>query len=531
MEDTPTNNFAVLNPLQSVGATAVLSSGNLIVSTGTTGQLGKPSSMVMDYAAGGKWYCEVTQTAGTEAYIGVKGFPYSADNVLGNLGSEFAYLHTGQKRSSGTSSAYGAAYTTGDVIGVALDQDTYEITFYKNGVSQGVAYSGFSGDFVFIASDGSTASGLTYSFNFGQRPFTYTPPTGFKALCTKNLPAVTIANPKKHFDVVLHSGNSGANTITGSSFQPDLVWIKRRNAAYSNALFDSVRGVTNRLFSDSTSAEIGGDGLGVDSFDANGFTVNDNSNLWNITGGTYVDWLWKAGGAAVSNTAGTITSTVSANTTAGFSIVTYTGTGANATVGHGLGVAPKLVIAKDRDTAVNWVVYHGSLGGTDFLRLNTTDAKVGPDATIYNGAPTSTVINIGSGSGINGSTKKMVMYVFAEIPGFSKIGSYTGNGSADGPFVYCGFRPRYVLLKNVGTTSNWQIHDTARAEYNASDARLFANLSDAELTTALGFDILSNGFKVRSTTLTYNGSGNAIVFAAFAEYPFGGSNVSPSPAR
>jgi hypothetical protein len=253
-------------------------------------------------------------------------------------------------------------------------------------------------------------------------------------------------------------------------------------------------------------------------FGSGGFTVGALAQV-NTSAATYVGWQWKGGGAAVSNTAGTITSQVSANASAGFSVVTYTGTGANATVGHGLGVAPKLIIVKARSQASNWNVYSATLSNQQFVRLNTADS-VQASALIWNATtPTSSVFSLGTLAGVNGSGDTHVAYCWSEIDGFSKFGSYTGNGSADGPFVYTGFKPKFVLIKSTTSAFNWILIDGARNTYNLSGSRLIPNLSDAEANDN-GLDILSNGFKLRSADGSTNVSGGTMVYAAYAENPF-----------
>jgi len=368
-----------------------------------------------------------------------------------------------------------------------------------------------------------TNSTNAVSMNFGQRPFSYTAPSGFKALCTQNLPtptigATTATTTNKFFDVNTWTGNGTSQTITNSGgFQPDWVWTKTRNAASSHRLTDSVRGVTQVLYSDGNYVE-GTEAQGLLSFNTNGFTAGSGSS--NQNGTTYVGWQWKANGSGSSNTAGSITSTVSASTTSGFSVVTYTGTGANATVGHGLGVAPSMVIVKRRSATSDWPVYHTSIGATKGLYLNNTfDAST--SSTLWNNtAPTSTVFTVGTDSSNTGVTH--VAYCFAPILGYSSIGSYTGNGSADGPFVFTGMRPAFVIIKAIsGTgTGNWVIQDDMRSPSNVSNKTLYANLSNAE-DTSYSIDFLSNGFKLRSASFdATNQSGANYAYIAFAENPF-----------
>ena len=329
----------------------------------------------------------------------------------------------------------------------------------------------------------------------------------------------TINRGDDYFQAVTYTGNGSTNTITGLRFQPDFVWIKGRSGATDHALYDAVRGTTKDLVSNSTAAETT-QSTGLTSFNSDGFTLGALSKV-NTNAATYVAWCWKANGTTSSNTSGSITSTVSVNTTAGFSIVTYTGTGANATVGHGLGVAPAMVIVKRRSSTGNWNVRHVSITAANSLYLNLTNASQS-DPTVWNSTvPTSTVFSIGTDTGVNASGATYVAYCWSEIAGFSKFGSYTGNGSTDGLFVYLGFRPKFILLKGTSTADDWYIHDSTRNTYNVVDLRLSPNLSSAEVQSSVTvLDFLSNGFKLRTSNGGWNGSGNNYIYAAFAENPF-----------
>jgi hypothetical protein len=258
----------------------------------------------------------------------------------------------------------------------------------------------------------------------------------------------------------------------------------------------------------------------VNSVTSSTLTKAAGDTLTNASGTTYVGWLWQAGSSAVSNTDGTITSTVSANTTSGFSVVTYVGTAAVATVGHGLGVAPSMIITKNRDTTTDWWVYHAALGNTKYMVLNTTAASVTSSAAWNNTSPTSTVFTLG-GAGNPSNANQDVAYCFAEVEGFSKFGSYTGNGSTDGTFIYTGFRPAFVMVKRTDTTQYWGMYDSARDTYNQVYKAVFANTSAAEdATSSDEHDFLSNGFKMRNTGGSMNASGGTYIFMAFAENPF-----------
>ena len=442
------------------------------------------------------------------------------------------YDSTGVVREYATVKASGlATYTTGDVIGVAFNATSDAVSFYKNNSLIGT-YSFTTPPDIWAAhlSDGRTSGGNTFDINFGQRPFAYTPPAGFLSLCTTNLPTPTIGatsttQADEYFDAKLYTGTGSSLNITGLEFQPDLVWIKGRSGATDHGLYDAVRGVQKQLESNTTTAETT-ETTGLTAFNSDGFTVGALAQL-NTNTATYVAWNWNAGGSNATNTNGTITSTVRANTTSGFSIVTYTGTGANATVGHGLGVAPSMIIVKSRDQGTtgytgNWYVYHASntaAPATDYLLLNTTAATADLDTVWNDTAPTSTVFSIGTLGGVNDSGDAFVAYCFAPVAGYSAFGSYTGNGSADGPFVFTNHRPAFLLIKRTDTTSNWTILDLAREGYNVDNDPLYPNLSNAEGTTDLA-DILSNGFKLRSTDASVNANTGTYIYMSLASNPF-----------
>ena len=311
-----------------------------------------------------------------------------------------------------------------------------------------------------------------------------------------------------------------ANTVNGVNFQPDFVWVKGRSGATDHALYDSVRGTTKDLVSNATSAETT-QATGLTAFGSTGFTVGALAKM-NTSAATYVGWQWKGGGTAVSNTSGSITSSVSANASAGFSVVTYTGTGAAGTIGHGLGVTPSMIIVKPRSGTGDWIVYTNTTGAGNFLLLDTNAASAASTTKWNNTAPTSSVFSVGIDTTTNLVTTTYVAYCFAPVSGYSAFGSYTGNASADGPFVYLGFRPRYVMLKRSdtgGANYNWFCYDSARDTYNATQNYLEINVASAEQNGA-AVDFLSNGFKVRLTSTYWNASGGTFIYMAFAENPF-----------
>jgi hypothetical protein len=339
----------------------------------------------------------------------------------------------------------------------------------------------------------------------------------------------TIKKPSDYFNTVLWNGNSSAQSITGVNFQPDLVWNKSRNTAVGHRLMDSVRGVNKSLIPDDTWEEQAGEG--VSSFDTDGFSFSANfGGDTNVTGQTYVAWNWLANGAGSANTDGSISSTVSANTTSGFSIVSYTGTNATATVGHGLGVTPKVVIYKNRTDVTNWYFTTTIIDGThDLLFLNTNEAQQVYSAPV----PTNSLLNLIANNDTNGSGDNIIAYCFAEVKGFSKFGSYTGNGNdANGTFVYTGFKPAFVMVKKTSGADDWQMTDHKR-DVNVSPnfARLIANGSNTEATntTWSRIDKFSNGFRLGGTDSVSNESGQTYIYMAFAEEPLVGDN--PATAR
>ena len=507
-------NYATANPLDTNSA-LLFANGNLDLSNSSGTGVSCRSTFQMP---SGKWYWEFTVTnSGTYVGAGIGTNSATTASYVGDSSVSYGYLsHTGNKYNSGAATSYGATFTTNDVIGISFDADAGTLVFYKNGVSQGTAFSSLTGGIylpMFSCRSGSI------SVNFGQRPFAYTPPSGFLSLCTTNLPASTVLKGGDYFGILTYTGTAPTpQTITGLDFQPDFSWVKSRGYNVEHVLADVLRGVTYTLSSNLSDAEYNGTTGNITAFNSNGITVGTADRVNRAT--SMVAWNWKANGAGVSNTAGTITSTVSANTTSGFSIVTYTGNGSSSqTFGHGLGVAPSMVIIKSRNNADQWRVFHSSVSGGNTLTLNTTAAAAAPGFWPSN--PSSTVVSIGTDTSVNSNTWTYVAYCFAPISGFSAFGSYTGNGSADGPFVYLGFRPEFVMIKNASATGDWFIYDTARNTYNVADNRLKPNLSDAEGTGgSFGPDILSNGFKMRSSFGEMNGSGNTIIYMAFAENPF-----------
>ena len=515
-------NYATFNPLQNSNI-GTLANGNLQVTGGTSAWHGFSTIAI----SSGKWYCEFTGTgsgASSDLMVGIVATNGLTSGQAFDYGPNgYGYRNDAKKINNNTTANYGATYAANDVIGVAFDADGGTLTFYKNGSSQGTAFSSISSANSYMFAVFCRTSSETIVLNAGQRPFAYTAPSGFKALCTQNLPTPTILKGSDYFDTKLYTGNGSTQTISGLGFSPDFLWIKSRSTTYDHQLADVVRGVGNILHSNLTAAESTLNT--VTATTSTGFTVDATSYVGtNANGQTFAAWCWDAGSSNATNTQGSITSSVRANATAGFSIVSYTGNATNgATVGHGLGIAPAFFIIKKRSATSNWTTYHQSLGAGGSVFLNLTDAYSSDPTRFNSTAPSSTVVTLGAPFEGNTSGATYVMYCFAPVAGYSSFGSYTGNGSTDGPFVYTGFRPRWIMTKRTdtgGTNYNWFIYDAVRDTYNVSSNYLEANLADVEKT--YGFvDLLSNGFKIRNTSVYVgNASGGTYIYAAFAESPF-----------
>ena len=525
-------NYATWNSLAK-GTSATLSNGNLDITCGS----GVGTTIGTIAVSSGKWYWEVTYTAGTYAVIGVSRPGVSTTSYLGSTTDGWGYFDIDGNKYNGTSSAYGDSYSVGDTIGVALDLDAGTLTFYKNNTSQGIAFTGLTGPLTPGFGDAGGSAVPAINANFGQRTFVYSPPTGYKALCTANLPDPTIADGTTAMDVVTYTGDGSTQIISGLEFDPDLVWIKARDSSTSyHVWFDRVRGEHLVLRSENNVVEADYDPNGVSAFGTNSFSVTDDSTGgYSVNGppggtysgnGTYVAWTWDAGTSTVSNTDGSITSTVRANPSAGFSIVSYTGTGTAGTVGHGLNAAPQMILVKNRDAAIDGRVYHV---GTDavnprlyWLKLfaSSGDGARQTAGAVWNDTePTSTVFSLGTASNVNSNTQKFIAYCWTPVEGYSSFGSYTGNGSNDGPFVYTGFKPTFVMYKRTDNSGNWHVDDYQRDGYNFENKNLYPNLVDVESTGSF-IDILSNGFKLRTTSLPRNALNGTYVYAAFAENPF-----------
>ena len=544
MTDVPTltsataANYAVLNPLDK-STRITLSNGNLTTAFDqTVNHAIVRASMGMTT---GKFYWEVTvsgQTGSAGAPVdifGVQSAGLTADGTyVGQTGTGMGWGYN-----TTNVNFYASNFTTSGTppvqingtMSVAYDADNGLLWFASAGTyiqgnpSTGSSPSGTrtgANVTMFPAVSFNNTTTGTWNFNFGQQPFVYTPPTGFVALNTYNLPASTITNGAAYMNAVARSG-TGATATVAIAFQPDWIWSKCRTNAVDNNLLDSVRGFANDLISNSTGAEDTSNAFAVTT-SSTGYGFNGTNGI-NGSGRTYVDWVWKAGGTSSSNTNGSITSTVSAGATQGFSVVTWTGNGTSgATVGHGLGVTPSMVILKSRSTATNWQVKHTSLNANQNLTLNDTSAVDTAPGSGYVSAISSTTLTLLNGgsaiTNVNGSGTTYVAYCFAAVAGYSAFGSYTGNGSTDGPFVFTNFRPRWVMIKRTDTAGDsWRLLDTSRSTYNAVRELLLADSSGAESSGADWLDILSNGFKLRVVSTGQNASGGTYIYACFAENP------------
>ena len=501
-------NYAVLNPLRNVFG--------IISDAGLNYVVGSSANKVFGTIgiSSGKWYWECSYTAGTTGSLGIATNDSPSTSHVGVDAFSWGYLNTAQKLNSNVFASYGATYTAGDIIGVAFDADLGSLTFYKNNVSQGVAYSGLASNIYFpVFGDQNASASSTLWVNFGQRPFNTAnglPPAGFRALNTNNLPTPSIVNGANFMAATTYTGTAGVqsipNAVNSVSFQPDLVWIKSRTPGATNhALFDSTRGTGKYLSSDTTAAETTNANT-LTAFNGGGFSLGTDTTLVNANANSYIAWQWRE------------------SITAGLDVVSYAGTGVNRTVAHNLGVAPAMVIVKRSQTGAtsNWQVRHTSIPVANSIQLNSTNQATA-DTTVWNStAPTSSVFSLGTSTDVNASGISYVAYCFAEIAGFSRFGSYTGNGLADGPFVFCGFRPRWVMIRKTSASGNfWTIRDTTRNTFNVANLQLYPNSAVVEGAPSAGdvIDIVSNGFKLRGISADVNDPSATYIFAAFAEVP------------
>ena len=535
--DTPTNNFCTLSPLGGRG-TYFMAPDHGGLNFSLSAHTDVMSSFVIPDS--GKWYAEFVFTTTASGAVGVcnldkKNDGTAASSALNGINYNGSDIKVNDSSVQSSLTAIG----DNDVIGVQVDRDAGTVQFTNDGSNVGtpvnISLMNAPFDIMFNlyrnSSGGSTPVGYA---NFGQRPFSYLP-SGFRSLCDKNMTTPTassIVDPKKHFEVLTYTGNDATGrVITGLDFQPDFVWIKNTTQGFSHALLDSVRGGTKRLRSDSDAVE-GTDADSVTSFNANGWTMSGNDAV-NQNSQSFVAWCWKAGGTAVSNTDGDVTSQVSVNEEAGFSIVSFTTpAGSGFSIGHGLSKAPETIWMKNRDNANNWDIYHHENGtNPEQYRLifNSTSARQDYpylDDTV----PSSTVFRTRGGGNWYNTGNKIIAYCFYSVPGFSKMGSYKGTGNANGPFVYTGFRPSMIIIKRIDTTEDWWIHDDQRNPHNPIDDNLYPNGSEAT-ATEVASDFLSNGFKLRTSNQNWNDDGDTYVYWAWAGQVGNTPYMAPTNAR
>ena len=558
-------NFCTWNPLDPIDSNITLSQGNtrsLCPASGypeTYGNFGMRS---------GKWYAEFYLDyvqGGSSSYFAIgiaqqNAKLYSSTPGLGRTNTIIYLGNNGKTEKDGTVQSYGNTYGQGHTIGIAFDADNGKIYFSKNGTFQNSgnpangtnpaytsidltddwffsftdSYNGQNGSLIINTGQDSTfggnetAGGNADANGFGD--FRYAPPTGFLALCSANLPISADIDPAqtdddfsgKQFNCITYTGNAGSNAISGLGFKPDFCWIKKRNGTGGAAMVNSTIGGQKVLQSNNTDAE--GSSSPFQTFDADGFTLDGTSSyLGNFNGSsdTYVAWCWRAnGGTTASNSSGSITATVQANTAAGFSIATYTspGSGTNHTVGHGLS-GVDFIITKDRDSTFNWYCFHKSVPDKTF-RLNSTTANF----SYSNWSMGSSTWGSEDGYTHN-STDKFVAYCWQNVEGFQKFGTYVGNGNTDGPFIYTGFRPRFIITKSSTTTSGWNLRDSARSTSNPVNRVSQADTTSAELTSNYDTDFLSNGFKIRASGADSNSNGDTYFYAAWGDVPFKYNNT------
>tara|TARA_B100001939_G_scaffold277276_1_gene245587 strand:- start:907 stop:3819 length:2913 start_codon:yes stop_codon:yes gene_type:complete len=540
-------NYCILNRFKKSDSIQSLSDGNLKIK----GNIDNDQTWGTIAVSSGKWYFEskITVYSGSQedGFVGVSevyntNFQEYVGKSAYSYGISVADYFTYMKKYNNNNpiDTNLTSPTEGDVIGVALDLDNGKIYFHKNGTyansgnpanGTNAAYTGLSGTFTpAVTTSGSTGGTVEHTFNFGSKPFAYNAPSGFKALCTTNLPTPTVPDGSLYFDTKLYTGSGtsylNSQTISGLSFSPDFLWIKCRSNTSDHHLANTVNGINKNLESNNTAANqtnnangyisaTTSDGFTVVYGGGNGLQTNDNSK-------TYAAWAWKAASSTASNTDGSITSSVRANPTAGFSIVAWTSSSSVSTVGHGLNAAPHFIITKNRSTTNAWWSYHSSLGNTKAIRLDSTDTPSTMSSTWNNTSPTSSVFTVG---GEFGNGNNMIAYCISPVAGYSAVGSYEGNGVNDGPFSWTGFAPAFVMFRRYDGAGDWIIFDNKRNTYprNFREKVLYPNKTTAEETSANGDTMLflSNGFKINNVNYAYwNQSGADYLWVAFAENPF-----------
>jgi hypothetical protein len=572
-------NFCTLNPLTQPNS-GTFSEGNLLFTHTSSAWRTTAGTHGMRT---GKWYWEAYQyesLSGNGFPVGISDidngtfvatqasdYPDGSDarggpafSAYSNSGSNASKFHNGSETNLSFSIG-----VSGDVWQCALDLDNGKIWFGKNNSwdnsgdpanGSSPSYSGgqlsdsTTRTWVPITCSYNDSSSENFPQNFGQDStfagritaggnadengfgdFKYAPPTGFLALCSGNLPVSDDIDPAqtdtdypgKQFNTVLYTGNDGAQSVSNLGFKPDLVWIKARNSAQHHAMFDSSRGALKRIGSSRTNAE-DTDSSFLSSFDTDGFSWSSGGDNTQNGSYNYVAWCWKAnGGVTSSNSDGSITTTLQVGK--GFSIGTYTGTGSNATVGHGLGAVPDFTLFKRRDASGNWVATsQKNMASNDHNLYLQLDNAQSDGNYFQNTAMTSSVISIGTHSDINGSSNTYVMYNWINVEGYQKFGTFSGNGNANGPFIYTGFRPRMFFVKLLDSAGDWWIQDTARSTFNPASKYIAWNRSDAE-ATGIDVDFTSVGFKIRTSSGDFNSNGATILYGAWGDVPAKYSNA------
>jgi len=553
MPDSPTLNYSTWN---SIDSNTSLSEGNLKFAQGSgAGYKANSTFIIEDIADSQKYYVEYVTDSGYVNGI-IPADVTGANNNTTRTGHLGYYPNTGLKYNGATTSSYGATHGTSNQMAMLIGDG--QIEFFKDNASQGVAFSSLTGSYK-VCSGAFGAAGAGVIMNFGADSsfagaktsgsanasdangigdFFYAPPSGALALSASNLPETTITPldddiPEDYFETNIWTGNGSSQSISSYEFAPDWVWIKERNSTSSHYVVDVVRGASLFMQTNSTIGDTSNT-TNLTSFDNNGFSLGSGSTT-NENNKTYVGWAWLAG-TSFSNDAsatgvGTIDSTGQVNTEAGFAIISHTGTGSAGTIAHGLGKKPAWVMTKLRsDSGDGWLIYHHGLNeGTTpeqkYIVMSSTSG-IQDNSIIWNDtAPTTSVFSVGTSNAVNGNTETYISYVFAEIEGYSKFGFYTGNGSTSGVFVFTGFRPAFVIIKQSSASgNNWNVHDNKRDVDNVVDARLLPSSSNAE-TTFTTLDFVSNGFKLRNSGSAYNGSGHDYIYMAFAEMPFKYANA------
>ena len=532
MTDTPTNNFATINPLDK-HTDASVSQGNLTIDTSASaGHYGIYSTFGL---RGGKWYHEMKNNGNNNWRHALMEFEHDhgSDNIDSTVGNNTSAVNkrgyglivpSGNAIHDSTTNSYGSGLSGSEVLMCAVDLDNGKIYWGKDGTwfnsgdpaaGSNPAFTGIDTDLYYTFAY-HTFGGNNCHVNFGQQGFSHTPPSGFQAMCTANLPDPDIEDPTKHHETVLYSGNGSQRAVDELEFSPDLVWIKRRNASNFHILANTVSGAGKYLVTNTTDAESTGGTNLINGFNTNGFDVGTEQAV-NNSSGTYASWSWNAGDSTVTNTSGSRTTQVRANQTCGFSILTFNYGSGTQTLGHGLGKPPKWILGKTLDNSTAWVIYHSGVGANGWFNLNTSPVNSG-SAVWNNQEPTSTLINLGTGMSNQGDA---IFFAWAEITGFSHFGNYYGNGSTDGPYVHTGFEPAWVAYKNVSQNGGqWFIRDNKRQPHNPNNASLAMESSGSETeSTLVDTDFYSNGFKLRETNEGTNNNNIQYIFMAFAEHP------------